>query len=205
MSERPSGIWSINYLEFQDFLRYQQVAEELSLQALSFAELQLSLAVQLAVAGLPVLAELVAVAELFVAAVLQVVAGPLAAAEQRVVAKLQVVVEQFVVAVLPVVAGPLAAVEQRVVAKFPVVAEPLVVAGLRVVVEPFAVAEPQVVQVSLAVGAWEDCLSLVPVELVQRALWERRESTRRRCCHSGCLIACLRRRGSSKACRVAGR
>lgn len=184
MSERPSGIWSINYLEFQDFLRYQQVAEELSLQALSFAELQLSLAVQLAVAGLPVLAELVVVAELFVAAVLQVVAGPLAAVEQRVVAKLQVVVEQFVVAVLPVVA------------------------------EPFAVAEPQVVQASLAVGAWEDCLSLVPVELVQRvqrvqleqrALWERRESTRRRCCHSGCLIACLRRRGSSKACRVAGR
>lgn len=159
----------------------------MSLQALSFAELQLSLAVQLAVAGLPVLAELVAVAELFVAAVLQVVAGPLAA------------------------------VEQRVVAKFQVVAEPLVVAGLRVVVEPFAVAEPQVVQASLAVGAWEDCLSLVPVELVQRvqlelqeqqvqrALWERRESTRRRCCHSGCLIACLRRRGSSKACRVAGR
>jgi len=199
MSERPSGIWSINYLEFQDFLRYQQVAEELSLQALSFAELQLSLAVQLAVAGLPVLAELVAVAELFVAAVLQVVAGPLAAVEQRVVAK------------FPVVAEPL------VVAGLPVVAEPLVVAGLRVVVEPFAVAEPQVVQVSLAVGAWEDCLSLVPVELVQRvqlelqeqqvqrALWERRESTRRRCCHSGCLIACLRRRGSSKACRVAGR
>ncbi len=187
MSERPSGIWSINYLEFQDFLRYQQVAEELSLQALSFAELQLSLAVQLAVAGLPVLAELVAVAELFVAAVLQVVAGPLAAVEQRVVAK------------FPVVAEPL------VVAGLPVVAEPLVVAGLRVVVEPFAVAEPQVVQASLAVGAWEDCLSLVPVELVQRALWERRESTRRRCCHSGCLIACLRRRGSSKACRVAGR
>ena len=163
MSERPSGIWSINYLEFQDFLRYQQVAEELSLQALSFAELQLSLAVQLAVAGLPVLAE------------------PLAAAEQRVVAKLQVVVEQFVVAVL------------------------------RVVAEPFAVAEPQVVQASLAVGAWEDCLSLVPVELVQRvqleqrALWERPELTQRRCCRSGCLIACRHRRGSSKACRVAGR
>lgn len=166
MSERPSGIWSINYLEFQDFLRYQQVAEELSLQALSFAELQLSLAVQLAVAGLPVLAE------------------PLAAAEQRVVAKLQVVVEQFVVAVLQVVA------------------------------EPFAVAEPQVVQASLAVGAWEDCLSLVPVELVQRvqrvqleqrALWERPELTQRRCCRSGCLIACRHRRGSSKACRAADR
>ena len=109
------------------------------------------------------------------------------------------------VAVLPVVAGPFA------------VAELLPAAVLRVVAEPFAVAEPQVVQASLAVGAWEDCLSLVPVELVQRvqlelqeqqvqrALWERRESTRRRCCHSGCLIACLRRRGSSKACRVAGR